>query len=56
MGCVVSWVGLWREQRAAREQVRTCITRKRIFFCLFKQWYWDSFDNDVQVRWPSAVP
>lgn len=26
-----------------------CIARKRISFRLFKQWYWESFDDDVQV-------
>ena len=35
---------------AALDRLRTCISRKRISFRLFKQWYWESFDDDVQVR------
>ena len=29
--------------------MRTCIIQKRVSFAFFKQWYWDCFDDDVQV-------
>ena len=29
--------------------MRTCIMQKRVSFAFFKQWYWDCFDEDVQV-------
>ena len=37
------------ERIQQRSIVRTCIMRKRVSFAFFKQWYWDCFDEDVQV-------
>ena len=37
------------ERIRQRSIVRTCIMRKRVSFAFFKQWYWDCFDEDVQV-------
>lgn len=37
--------------RLAREdELRRCIKRKKLAFSLFKQWYWEAFDSDVQAR------
>ncbi len=43
------WHAAWQERCQALERLRVCISRKRISFRLFKQWYWESFDDDVQV-------
>ena len=37
------------ERDLLRSTVRTCIMQKRVSFAFFKQWYWDCFDEDVQV-------
>ncbi len=37
------------ERDLLRSTVRTCIMQKRVSFAFFKQWYWDCFDDDVQV-------
>ena len=37
------------ERDLLRSTVRRCILRKRVSFAFFKQWYWDCFDEDVQV-------
>ena len=47
---VCRWHAAWQERCQALERLRVCISRKRISFRLFKQWYWESFDDDVQVR------
>lgn len=47
---VSRWHAAWQERCQALERLRICISRKRISFRLFKQWYWESFDDDVQVR------
>lgn len=44
------WHAAWQERCQALDRLRVCISRKRISFRLFKQWYWESFDDDVQVR------
>ena len=44
------WRDAWRERADGVERVRACITRRRIAFRVFKQWYWESFDEDVQAR------
>lgn len=47
---------MYEEQRDIYARLKACITRQRISFRLFKQWYWESFDEDVQV-WPqNALP
>ena len=48
-GLVLRWHAAWQERCQALERLRMCISRKRISFRLFKQWYWESFDDDVQV-------
>lgn len=40
------------ERELLRNTVRTCIMQKRVSFAFFKQWYWDCFDEDVQVSLP----
>lgn len=40
---------MWQEHLAATERLRICIAAKRISFRLFKQIYWQSFDEDIQV-------
>ena len=37
------------ERDLLKDTVRTCIMQKRVSFAFFKQWYWDCFDEDVQV-------
>ncbi len=37
------------ERELVRSTVRTCVMQKRVSFAFFKQWYWDCFDEDVQV-------
>ena len=44
------WYEVWQERVAATERLRMCIAAKRISFRLFKQIYWQSFDEDIQVR------
>lgn len=44
------WYEVWKERVAATERLRMCIAAKRISFRLFKQIYWQSFDEDIQVR------
>jgi hypothetical protein len=29
--------------------LKACIKRKKVAFQLFKNWYWEAFDADVQV-------
>lgn len=41
---------MYEEKRDMYARLKACITRQRISFRLFKQWYWESFDEDVQVR------
>lgn len=36
--------------RQRMEALKACIKRKHVAFQLFKAWYWDAFDHDVQVR------
>lgn len=43
------WYEVWQERVAATERLRMCIAAKRISFRLFKQIYWQSFDEDIQV-------
>ena len=47
------WLCRWRqvigERELLRNTVRTCIMQKKVSFAFFKQWYWDCFDEDVQV-------
>lgn len=43
------WRAVYEEQRDIYARLKACITRQRISFRLFKQWYWESFDKDVQV-------
>ncbi|CAL8467052.1 g6588 [Coccomyxa elongata] len=42
------WRAVYEEQRDIYARLKACITRQRISFRLFKQWYWESFDEDVQ--------
>jgi len=49
LGRLCRWHAAWQERCQALERLRLCISRKRISFRLFKQWYWESFDDDVQV-------
>lgn len=43
------WYEVWQGRVAATERLRMCIASKRISFRLFKQIYWQSFDEDIQV-------
>ena len=50
IGDLGRWHGAWQEHRAAVARVAGCVTRQRISFRFFKQWYWDSFDEEIQAR------
>jgi hypothetical protein len=43
------WRRLLEGKRAAADGLRRCLIRKRVAFRLFRQWYWESFDDDMQV-------
>ena len=43
------WRQVLEDRDFVRSTVRTCIMRKKVSFAFFKQWYWDCFDEDVQV-------
>ncbi|KAL4431049.1 hypothetical protein ABPG75_006305 [Micractinium tetrahymenae] len=42
------WRRLLAERREAQENLKRCLMRKRVAFRLFRQWYWESFDEDMQ--------
>jgi len=44
------WRRLLAERREAEENLKRCLIRKRVAFRLFRHWYWESFDDDMQVR------
>jgi len=41
--------GRVRKTKATTENLKTCLTRKRIAQRWFLRWYWDAFDSDIQV-------
>lgn len=47
--CLYRWRQVVEDRDLLRSTVRTCIMQKRVSFAFFKQWYWDCFDEDVQV-------
>ncbi len=47
--CVQAWRDVAVEARVRKDELRRCIKRKKLAFTLFKQWYWEAFDSDVQV-------
>ncbi|KAG2500477.1 hypothetical protein HYH03_002042 [Edaphochlamys debaryana] len=44
-----AWCVALAERRARDDELRRCIKRKKLAFGLFKQWYWEAFDADVQA-------
>ena len=52
-GCVkdafATWVAETEARRAEKENLRRCLTRKRVAQRWFLRWYWDAFDSDIQV-------
>lgn len=44
------WRRLLAERREAEDNLKRCLIRKRVAFRLFRHWYWESFDDDMQVR------
>lgn len=44
-----AWESVVAERKHAEEELKRCLIRKRMAFKQFKQWYWDSFDEDLQV-------
>lgn len=51
-----AWRDVAVEARVRKDELRRCIKRKKLAFTQFKQWYWEAFDSDVQVRAPPRVP
>ncbi|MEW5317016.1 MAG: hypothetical protein WDW38_008350 [Sanguina aurantia] len=45
---LLHWADLAAERKAFLTSLRVCLKRQKIAFSLFKNWYWDSFDADVQ--------
>lgn len=43
------WRQLLAERCQAQEDLKRCLIRKRVAFRLYRQWYWESFDDDMQV-------
>jgi protein SFI1 len=43
------WQAALQERKAALDNLRRCLIRKRVAFKLFRNWYWESFDDEVQV-------
>ena len=50
------WQGALAERKAAVDNLRRCLIRKRLAFKLFRNWYWDSFDDEMQVGRRAAAP
>ncbi|KAK9821433.1 hypothetical protein WJX81_005093 [Elliptochloris bilobata] len=46
---LLRWQCAWLEHRAAVARVAGCVTRQRISFRFFKQWYWSMFDEEIQA-------
>ncbi|KFM26653.1 hypothetical protein F751_2240 [Auxenochlorella protothecoides] len=38
----------WRQAAEARDRLRRCLLQKQTAFRLFRTWYWDAFDDDLQ--------
>lgn len=47
--CFVDWIRAVDVKRAAMDNIRNCLTRKRVAQRWFLRWYWDAFDSDIQV-------
>ncbi len=45
----LAWLGVVEARKAREDELRRCIKRKKLAFGLFKQWYWQCFDEDVQA-------
>lgn len=43
------WRAAIEHRRRATENLRACLTRKRVAQRWFLRWYWDAFDDDIQV-------
>ncbi|KAF5838410.1 hypothetical protein DUNSADRAFT_2946 [Dunaliella salina] len=43
-----TWQQVVADNRRRMEGLKACIKRKKVAFQLFKAWYWDAFDSDVQ--------
>lgn len=46
---VARWRAAWQENKAMRETLDACVTRRRIAFNMFKQQYWDFMEEGLQV-------
>ncbi|GLI71519.1 hypothetical protein VaNZ11_016745, partial [Volvox africanus] len=44
-----AWRDVVLDRQARDDELRRCIKRKKLAFGLFKQWYWEAFDSDVQA-------
>ena len=44
-----AWVAATETSRAEKDNLRRCLTRKRVAQRWFLRWYWDAFDSDIQV-------
>ena len=47
------WQAVLQERNAAADNLRRCLIRKRVAFKLFRNWYWESFDDEMQVVVPA---
>lgn len=44
-----AWRGVAAQATATRVELERCLVRKRVAFRLFRQTYWESFDEDLQA-------
>ncbi|GAB4817699.1 hypothetical protein N2152v2_004745 [Parachlorella kessleri] len=42
------WQAVLQERKTAADNLRRCLIRKRVAFKLFRNWYWESFDDEMQ--------
>ena len=43
------WLAEVERRRGERENLKRCLVRKRVAQRWFLRWYWDAFDDDIQV-------
>jgi len=45
---LVAWKSVVEDRKAAEEELRKCLIRKKVAFRTFKGWYWETFEHDLQ--------
>ena len=47
-GYIHRWIECVEEKKEQVEELKRCLTRKRVAQRWFLRWYWDAFDSDIQ--------